>query len=119
VIELTEKGVLLADLDEGSIALNGKPWRIKTHLLKPSPEGELAGEVYLILIEENAATLPALLPVHSAHVGQEQEVHYRYHPYFGARSWCVAWSSERRGNILAYKGRQASWYRSPVGCSIL
>jgi len=36
-----------------------------------------------------------------------------------ARSWCVAWSSERRANFLACKGRQASWYRSPVGCSIL
>src|SRR4030088_449873 len=32
-----------------------------------------------------------------------------------ARSWCVAWSSERRANFLACKGRQASWYRSPVG----
>jgi hypothetical protein len=36
-----------------------------------------------------------------------------------ARSWCVAWSIERRAIILACKGRQASWYRSPVGCSIL
>jgi hypothetical protein len=26
-----------------------------------------------------------LLPVHSAHVGQELEVHYRYHPYFGRK----------------------------------
>ena len=26
-----------------------------------------------------------LLPVHSAHVGQELEVHYRYHPYFGCK----------------------------------
>jgi hypothetical protein len=32
-----------------------------------------------------------------------------------ARSWCVAWSSERRANFFACKGRQASWYRSPVG----
>jgi hypothetical protein len=35
-----------------------------------------------------------------------------------ARSWCVAWSSERRASSFVCKDRQASWYRLPVGCSI-
>ena len=36
-----------------------------------------------------------------------------------ARSWCVAWSSERRANFLRCRDRPASLYLSPVGCSIL
>lgn len=39
-------------------------------------------------------------------------------PISAARSWCVAWSSARQANSVVCKGRQASWYRLPVGCSI-
>jgi hypothetical protein len=40
------------DLDGGTITLDGKAWTIKQHRLKPSPEGELRGEVVLILSDE-------------------------------------------------------------------
>lgn len=37
------------DLDGGSITLNGKTWRIKNHMPRPSPSGEDVGELYLFL----------------------------------------------------------------------
>lgn len=37
------------DLDGGSITLNGKTWRIRNHLPRPSPAGEDVGELYLFL----------------------------------------------------------------------
>ncbi|MCW2854366.1 MAG: hypothetical protein JWM84_4030 [Nocardioides sp.] len=52
--ELAALGVALADLDESTLSLNGREWRVRSHMLKPSPQGELAGEVYLILADEGA-----------------------------------------------------------------
>lgn len=50
---LTAEGLTAdADLDGGTITLDGKRWTIKSHSLKPSPEGELRGEVVLILSDE-------------------------------------------------------------------
>lgn len=49
--ELVEKGVALDSLDDGFIAFNGKVWRIKSHIPRPSPHGEADGQVYLILME--------------------------------------------------------------------
>lgn len=49
--ELTAAGVTTAELDGGSITFNGKTWDVKSYQLRPSPEGELQGEVYLILSE--------------------------------------------------------------------
>jgi hypothetical protein len=41
------------DLNGGTLTINDKAWRITSHLLKPSPEGELKGEVWLILNDED------------------------------------------------------------------
>lgn len=50
---LTDEGLTAdADLDGGVIILDGKRWTIKAHSLKPSPAGELRGEVVLILSDE-------------------------------------------------------------------
>lgn len=48
---LTSVGIAARDVDGGSLTLNGKTWRITSHMLKPSPNGEAAGEVWLILAE--------------------------------------------------------------------
>lgn len=40
------------DLDGGSLTINGKVWTIKAHSLKPNPDGELKGEVVLLLSDE-------------------------------------------------------------------
>lgn len=50
--ELTAKNVVREDLDGGAIEFKDKTWRIDSHRLKPSPDGdELGGEVYLFLSE--------------------------------------------------------------------
>ncbi|MDP2358353.1 MAG: hypothetical protein Q8M31_20165 [Beijerinckiaceae bacterium] len=54
VRELAALGVALADLDESPLSLNGRLWRVRSHMLKPSPRGELEGEVFLILSDEDA-----------------------------------------------------------------
>jgi hypothetical protein len=54
VRELAALGVALADLDESTLSLNGRLWRVRSHMLKPSPKGELEGEVFLILSDEDA-----------------------------------------------------------------
>jgi hypothetical protein len=54
VRELSALGVALADLDESTLSLNGRLWRVRSHMLKPSPRGELEGEVFLILSDEDA-----------------------------------------------------------------
>lgn len=50
--ELEGAGILVADLPEGSITLNGGTWRIKSYQPRPSPLGELDGEIMLILLYE-------------------------------------------------------------------
>ena len=50
--ELETAGILVTDLPEGTIALNGGTWRIKSYQPRPSPMGELDGEIMLILLYE-------------------------------------------------------------------
>ena len=45
-------------------------------------------------------------PVHSAHVGQELEVHYRWHPYFGCKVVIRRVAQRATGRFL-----EASWVR--------
>lgn len=54
VRELAALGVALAALDEATLLLNGKSWRVRSHMLKPGPQGEHKGEVFLILSDEGA-----------------------------------------------------------------
>ncbi len=49
--ELTANSISFDELDAASIAFNGHTWRIESHRSMPSPGGELAGEVMLILIQ--------------------------------------------------------------------
>lgn len=44
-------GVQLADLAQATLALNGKTWTVVNHAARPSPKGEAAGEILLILSE--------------------------------------------------------------------
>ncbi len=52
--ELIEAAVPTGDLDGGTIAFNGRTWRIDSHRLKPSPDGEASGEVLMWLTDESA-----------------------------------------------------------------
>lgn len=47
--DLDDQGILLGQLDGGTVALNGKTWRIMGHQSRPSPNGEAEGEVALML----------------------------------------------------------------------
>lgn len=49
--ELASNGIEAADVDGGTLELNGKIWRIEAHRPKPSPDGESTGELVLILVE--------------------------------------------------------------------
>ncbi|MER8633379.1 hypothetical protein NKH55_27060 [Mesorhizobium opportunistum] len=62
---------------------------------------------------------------HSAHVGQEVEVHYRWHPYFGRRLRCE--NSEERANgriihLVVAPGHvitAPAWMIDPVACAAM
>jgi transposase len=52
----------------------------------------------------------ALLPVHSAHVGQELEVHYRYHPYATHKTPAVQrWLKRHPRFHLHFTPTSGSW----------
>lgn len=55
VTELTAKGIDLGKLRGSRLTMNGAAWRVESRQMKPSPAGEMAGEVYLILIEDRDA----------------------------------------------------------------
>jgi hypothetical protein len=42
-------GIDLADIEEGTITLNGVPWRIKSAMERQTPFGAADGQVWLIL----------------------------------------------------------------------
>lgn len=50
---LDEAGLTLNDVSSGSLVINGKDWLIVGQVLKPNPDGELKGEVGLILSDAN------------------------------------------------------------------
>ena len=52
--ELTDLGLARDDLEDATLELNGKLWRVKATMPKPAPTGEADGELYLILIEDEA-----------------------------------------------------------------
>lgn len=49
VAELTAKGVTARQVIRAILEFNGKRWRVKTYRPKPSPKGELDGELFLLL----------------------------------------------------------------------
>lgn len=49
--ELTANGITLLDLDNATLAMNGKTWTVKAHRPMPNPNGEGEGEVLLLLSE--------------------------------------------------------------------
>ena len=66
---------------------------------------------------------PGPLPVHSAHVGQELEVYYRYHPYFGRKVLVRRIAQRATGQFLSVQGPAgivvliAGWMLDPVICA--
>jgi hypothetical protein len=64
-----------------------------------------------------------LSPVHSAHVGQELEVHYRWHPYFGRKVDVRRVEQRATGQFLKVQGAAgavvsiAAWMLDPVVCA--
>jgi hypothetical protein len=67
--------------------------------------------------------VPRLLPVHSAHAGQELEVYYRYHPYFGRKVLVRRIEQRATGQFLSAQGPAgivvsiAGWMLDPVICA--
>jgi hypothetical protein len=63
------------------------------------------------------------LPVHSAHVGQEIEVHYRWHPYFGCTVSIRRVEQWATGLFFKVQGpagvvvSMAAWMLDPVTCA--
>ena len=62
-------------------------------------------------------------PVHSAHVGEELEVHYRWHPYFGRKVGVRRVEHRATGQFLKVQGPAgvvvsiAGWMLDPVVCA--
>jgi hypothetical protein len=52
--ELSDLGLSREDLEDATLDLNGKLWRVKATMPKPAPTGEADGELYLFLIEDEA-----------------------------------------------------------------
>ena len=65
---------------------------------------------------------PGPSPVHSAHVGQELEVHYQWHPYFGSKVAVRRVEQRASGQFLKVLGpagvvvSMAGWMLDPVIC---
>jgi hypothetical protein len=49
--ELDEAGIAPAELDGGTLAFNGRSWRIEAHAHRPGPDGEASGEILVYLVE--------------------------------------------------------------------
>ena len=50
--ELDEAGIAPAELDDGTLAVGGRTWRIEAHAPRPGPDGEASGEILMHLAEE-------------------------------------------------------------------
>lgn len=48
--ELTDNGLTRADLDGSTVTIGGSDWRVKSHMLIPTPDGELRGQACIFLI---------------------------------------------------------------------
>jgi hypothetical protein len=66
---------------------------------------------------------PSGVPIHSAHIGQEVEIHYRWHPLYGCRVR-VRDSEERyKGRVVHVEASPgivimiAAWMLDPVACA--
>ena len=54
--DLETAGILLDDIDGGSISLNSQTWRIDFHKVNANSRGELNGTVDLILVDEGSSS---------------------------------------------------------------
>jgi|HubBroStandDraft_5_1064220.scaffolds.fasta_scaffold768054_1 hypothetical protein len=69
--ELNTNAITPYELEDASIVFNANTWRIESHQPKPSPGGEAAGEIMLILI---MTALPA--PPAMTYVSEDDETYY-------------------------------------------
>ena len=53
--ELTDNGVSVDQLPNARLQMNGFVWNVTSYRMRPSPQGELDGEVLLILAGKTAA----------------------------------------------------------------
>lgn len=49
--ELEERAIPVASVDAGTVTVAGREWRVKSHQVRPRPDG--AQEVYLFLMGDN------------------------------------------------------------------
>lgn len=49
--ELIEREIDVEALIDATITFNAKSWRVRSYRLRPSPNGEGDGEIYLLLVE--------------------------------------------------------------------
>ena len=111
-----EQDAMLRWLEEGT---SGDKER-----LKPKFNGTFGSICNLYESDEESgyADLQSL-PVHSAHVGQELEVYYRYHPYFGRKVLVRRIAQRATGQFLSVQGPAgivvliAGWMLDPVICA--
>jgi hypothetical protein len=84
----------------------------------------MGSKTYPRLIRRTARTfVRAPSPVHSAHVGQELEVHYRCHPHYGRKVLVRRVEQRATGQFLKVQGPTgivisiAGWMLDPVICA--
>lgn len=53
VRDLTDAGVAVGEVDGGTLEFNGRVWRIDSHRMKPTPDGEASGEMLMWLTDES------------------------------------------------------------------
>lgn len=63
------------------------------------------------------------VPVHSAHVGQEVEIHYRWHPLYGCRVRVHDCEQRHKGSVIHVEAspgivtKIAAWMLDPIACA--
>ena len=73
--------------------------------------------------QQGACAGPSQSPVHSAHVGQEVEVHYRWHPLYGRRVRRHYSEQRAAGQVVFVEAVPgvvtaiAAWMLDPVACA--
>jgi len=74
-------------------------------------------------LRTDSSSCPEPLPVHSAHVGQELEVHYRCHPYCGRKVLVRRVEQRATGQFFKVQGPTgivisiAGWMLDPAICA--
>lgn len=52
--ELDENSITRQQIDNSTVTIGGRNWRVKSHVLRPTPDGELEGELCMFLMGDAA-----------------------------------------------------------------